>query len=419
MTGKSYKENDKEWAALAARVRCLKTGIENDTLDRAGNPLEGIGDFLSRLGRDLRLLVARDYPAALPKHDALFGALESLSKPGTVFDFGHAALLGALFNDLIAHVLPLGNSRRLTLAVNSAAENKTFPAYLPSRKRLYATIGLIHKMKRYHAQGKLAWFFDLDGTLTNTKPGVHTGVPADLALEDTLNTLADQAGGALAVVTGRPDIFVKTILPGSRFPAATEHGAVLSRHAGDEARLRVGQRDLSSVKIDIESQISHIGGAYVEDHKQASLTIQFTDAADPAAHIDFLKRLADSIVANPDHHDPADPLYAVAHCVPGNHVVEILPVSADKGAAVLHLMDEPEFKGKTPVFFGDSEGDRKGMVAAKEAGGFAIGIGPAAPECADIRLTDHEQLRAFLRRVAEDTAMMRRVAGCVCPKPAV
>ena len=382
-----------QWDPAAKRLAALRMGIERDSLDRAGNPLSGLEDSLAEQDKIIRPLIAASCPQALAAYEELHNRLIALSRQGEDIGFGPLADIHASFAKVMAAVPELKTHYR-TPAEVAAQEHE-------AQMRFYAEDSLRWKLNDFHSRGQLAWFFDLDGTLVKSKPGVHTGVSADTELETTLNALASQSGGALAVVTGRPDIFVKALLPQSRFPSATESGAVLIDHGNDNARLRIAQRDLTKVRAQIEAQIAPIAGAYVEDYKRASLTIQFTDAADPPSHITFIKSLAEKIAADPAHHDAADPLQVIAACVPGNYVVDIAPASADKGEAVKHFMSQAAFTGHVPVFFGDSEGDRKGMELCRHLGGIAVGVGPAAPECADIRLHDVPAARALLRKMAD------------------
>ena len=49
------------------------------------------------------------------------------------------------------------------------------------------------------------------------------------------------------------------------------------------------------------------------------------------------------------------------HLQPGNHVIELRPDGAHKGAAVLDLLALPPFRGRRPVFVGDDLTDEHGF----------------------------------------------------------
>ena len=247
-----------------------------------------------------------------------------------------------------------------------------------------------------HSRQRVAWFFDLDGTLIHAKPGENAGVPADTALQDMLNRLSAQSGGAVAVVTGRPRVFVESLLPRRDYASGVEHGAILQEvPQGDwKRRSKVTKETLDRIRAVLEDRIRGIEGAQVEDHKEGTLTVEFTAAAHPEKLADELEAAIKAYLAAQGG-EPIDVLKAV---VPGNCVIELLPQGAGKAAAVDHLMASAPFTGRIPVFCGDSAGDAGAMARVKELGGIAIGIGPKAPSCRDIHFPDVAAMRAFLGR---------------------
>lgn len=274
------------------------------------------------------------------------------------------------------------------------------------------------RLEQLARAGKLAILTDLDGTLTKAPPGVHDTVTPDRELEDTLNGFYDRSGGAFVVITGRPQIFVANLMPGGRFPVATEHGAVISGSAMEQGRVRAARYDFNLISREISVRIAHIGGAYVEKHKTATLTLQFTDAADPESVREFMEALMEDAVSR--HGDPSspDPLKVVSGCVKGNYTIDIIPESADKAEAVRYYMGRPEMTGRVPVFCGDSGGDRTAMELVKSLGGIAIGVGPQAPACADIRLEDVAAMRRFFRHITQLMPAPSGPSAGPAPRPA-
>lgn len=272
----------------------------------------------------------------------------------------------------------------------------------------------VRRVEELAREGRLAVLTDLDGTLTKAPPGVHDTVTPDRELEDTLNVLYDRSGGAFVVITGRPQIFVANLMPGGRFPVATEHGAVISGSAAEQGSVRAARYDFNLISREISVRIAHIEGAYVEKHKTATLTLQFTGAADPESVREFMENLMEEAVRR--HGDPSssDPLKVVSGCVKGNYTIDIIPESADKAEAVRYYMGRPEMAGRVPVFCGDSGGDRTAMELVKSLGGAAIGVGPQAPACADIGLADVAAMRRFFRHIAR---LMPAPSG-PAPRPA-
>lgn len=253
-----------------------------------------------------------------------------------------------------------------------------------------------------HGTGGVAWFFDLDGTLIHAKPGENANVPADQALQSLLNMLTAQSGGALAVVTGRPRVFVESLLPRRDFASGVEHGAILQEipQGPWHRRSKVTKETLDRIRSVLEARIRNIPGAQVEDHKEGTLTVEFTAAANPDKLADELEAAIKSYLAA----QGGEPIDVLKATVPGNYVIELLPQGAGKAAAVDHLMATARFAGKIPVFCGDSAGDEGAMQRVRQLGGIAIGIGPKAPACRDIHFADITAMRTYLSLAAARAA---------------
>lgn len=251
-----------------------------------------------------------------------------------------------------------------------------------------------------HRRVRVAWFFDLDGTLIHAEPGRNDGIAADVVLQDMLNTLSTQSRGAVAVVTGRPRVFVEGLLPRRDYASGVEHGAILQEipQGAWARRSKVTKETLDKIRAVLEDRIRGIAGAQVEDHKEGTLTIEFTRAANPEKLADELEAAVKAYL-DAQGGAPIDVLKAV---VPGNCVIELLPQGAGKAAAVDHLMASAPFAGRIPVFCGDSAGDAGAMARVKEIGGIAIGIGPKAPACRDIHFADVRTMRAFIARLSAE-----------------
>jgi trehalose 6-phosphate phosphatase len=60
--------------------------------------------------------------------------------------------------------------------------------------------------------------------------------------------------------------------------------------------------------------------------------------------------------------------------LPGKMVFEVRPQGLDKGTAVKAFLDEPPFKGRTPVYMGDDVTDEDAFAAVNALGGITIKI---------------------------------------------
>lgn len=226
-----------------------------------------------------------------------------------------------------------------------------------------------------------AYFFDLDGTLVDLvdPPAV---VRVDPGLRELLESLRRAAGGAVALISGRPLSDIDTLFPGDpRIPAAGQHGLErrgsdghLTRHAPppglDAARqLLAGSAD---PRLEIED-------------KGLSLAIHYRLAPQLGGYAGKLARAAAAL---------AGPQYTV---LPGKRIMEIKPSGRDKGVAVREFMDESPFRGRTPVFVGDDVTDEHGFETVNALEGASIKVG-AGETVAHWHLRDVRAVRAWLAR---------------------
>jgi trehalose 6-phosphate phosphatase len=79
----------------------------------------------------------------------------------------------------------------------------------------------------------------------------------------------------------------------------------------------------------------------------------------------------------------------------GKMVVELRPSGKDKGVAIAEFLDEPPFKGRTPVFVGDDLTDEFGFALINRVGGHSVKVGEGE-SAARWRLPDSAAVRAWL-----------------------
>ena len=83
----------------------------------------------------------------------------------------------------------------------------------------------------------------------------------------------------------------------------------------------------------------------------------------------------------------------------GKCVVEIRARHLNKGTALTRLMEQPPFRGRTPIFAGDDNSDEDAFAVVNRLGGISVRVGAPAPTAAKYRLADPDALRAWLAEI--------------------
>jgi trehalose 6-phosphate phosphatase len=87
----------------------------------------------------------------------------------------------------------------------------------------------------------------------------------------------------------------------------------------------------------------------------------------------------------------------------GKQVLEIRPDHGDKGTAIAAFMDEPPFRGKTPVFVGDDVTDEDGFIKVNELGGVSVKVDQGETS-ARFRLADTSAVISWLEELVRREA---------------
>jgi trehalose 6-phosphate phosphatase len=224
---------------------------------------------------------------------------------------------------------------------------------------------------------RAALLLDMDGTLIDLA-ATPDAVIVPAGLPDTLATLRDALGGALAIVTGRPIETVDRLLGNAPGAVAGEHGGAIRHRAGAP----IERPDLPAPPrawLDTaESLVRRYPGALLE-RKARGFALHYRQA--PEARDIFRAALQSLIDA-----DPAFDLH------PAHMLWEIRPHGADKGGAVATLMRHAPFAGRLPIFIGDDVTDEDGMREARKHGGAGYRV--------DAVFRDPDGVRAWLQRAA-------------------
>jgi trehalose 6-phosphate phosphatase len=233
-------------------------------------------------------------------------------------------------------------------------------------------------------QATWAFFFDIDGTLADLAP-----TPSEIRLERELHqlirSLHGDAGGALALISGRSIEDVDSIFGEPRLPTAGQHGLERRDAEGKISRHDATAEKLENARTRLSAAVARHSGLLLEDKGQ-SLALHYR--AKPAL-ASFAHRTMRGL------HSKLGPEYAI---LTGKRIIEIKPSGKDKGDAVREFLEEEPFRGRTPVFVGDDVTDEYGFAVVNSLGGHSIKVGPGRT-AARWRLPDVRAVRAWLERI--------------------
>jgi trehalose 6-phosphate phosphatase len=202
-------------------------------------------------------------------------------------------------------------------------------------------------------------------------------VPPDLP--GLLETLVAEAGGAVALVSGRAIATLDRLFAPVRLAAAGVHGAEMRFPDGHNETAAAESMDV--LRPQLAALAERHPGLLVED-KGVAMAVHFR--AVPALGPTVESALTDILVGHKD-----------VHLQPGKMVFEVRPAGVDKGRAVSTFMRAPPFAGRRPFAIGDDLTDESMLAFALAAGGSAARVGDAGGD-------------AFGGAAFADTAAVRR-----------
>src|SRR5690242_2158912 len=234
----------------------------------------------------------------------------------------------------------------------------------------------------------VALFLDVDGTMLDiaVRPDA---VVVEPALRETLSTLHDRLGGALAIVSGRPIREIDALLALDDIAAAGLHGAELRAEGHATLAQPVPNPRLDPVRKRAVEIAAAMPGVLVEDKGGAIAlhyrTVPEAEDATRQAALDLL------MLAGSD--------YELIH---GKAVVELKPRHADKGTALATLMQIAPFAGRTPWMIGDDLTGEDAFAEANREQGVSVIVGPRRPTLARHALAGPAAARAWLASLAAE-----------------
>jgi trehalose 6-phosphate phosphatase len=237
-----------------------------------------------------------------------------------------------------------------------------------------------------HGLAGHALYLDIDGTLVEIAQSPElVRVPEWLLA--LLRRLSLKLDGALAFVSGRTLASIDELFAPLKLPAIALHGAQL--RVNDEhvnlASALAGQ--LQRALPPLLAAVERLRGVRLEN-KDCVIALHYRGA--PERGRDVLK-LAELTLCE---------LGAQFGLLVGKCVVEIRPRHLNKGTALTRLMEQPPFRGRTPIFAGDDSTDEDAFAVVNRLGGISVRVGAPAPSAATYRLPDPDALRAWLGEIA-------------------
>lgn len=229
-----------------------------------------------------------------------------------------------------------------------------------------------------------AFFFDVDGTLIDI--AIHPdAVVVPPQLVGALGALQSAAGGALALVSGRPISSIDALFSPLRLAASGVHGGEirLTPEMGVVQQSPALPPELGAAIVDM---VRPLDGVLMED-KGSSIAVHYR--LNPGIGPHLAERL-DAIIAQAE---------GDLRLLPGRLVFEVKRASFDKGRAVRQFMENPAFAGRIPVFMGDDVTDEAAFAVVAEMGGIVVSVGRDLP-VADIVLPEAQDVRTLIASLA-------------------
>ena len=179
-------------------------------------------------------------------------------------------------------------------------------------------------------------------------------------LTTTLRRLQQVLGGAVAILTGRKVDEVDHLLAPLKLIAAGVHGGELRLEPDGDVEVTSGSAPGPLVAA-VERLARSVPGVIVEQ-KGTAIAVHYraVPAIQPVLEIE-LRSLLDA------HTDRL----VLSH---GRKVIELIPRTSTKGAALKRLMGHNRFRGRRPVMIGDDSPDETALEMATRLGGLGLKV---------------------------------------------
>ena len=232
---------------------------------------------------------------------------------------------------------------------------------------------------------QVALFLDVDGTLyeIENSPGL---IKPCFKLQKKLHAICNRLQGALGLISGRTLDDVDRLFDENKISFAGNHGAQLR----DALQLKEHQANTGNIKV-IAYKIKELlnGQKNIEiENKGSNLTVHFRNST-----ID--RKEINKIIMELVKYEPK------LTFLKGKEVLEVKPLSHNKGTAISYFMRTKPFIKRRPIFIGDDVSDEDGFETVNKKGGWSVRVGNNKRSKADFFLPNvksvHEMMKQLLK----------------------
>ena len=232
---------------------------------------------------------------------------------------------------------------------------------------------------------QVALFLDVDGTLYDIENSPSLIKPC-FRLQKKLHTIRNRLGGALGLISGRSLDDLDRIFENNKIPIAGNHGAQLK----DALQTQEYQADTRKIK-GIAQKVKELlnGQKDIEiENKGSNLTVHFRNSTIDRKKIKI-------IIMELVKYEPK------LTFLKGKEVLEVKPLSHNKGTAISYFMRTKPFIKRRPIFIGDDVSDEDGFETVNKKGGWSVRVGNYKRSKANFFLPNvksvHEMMKQLLK----------------------
>ncbi len=256
--------------------------------------------------------------------------------------------------------------------------------------RISSTAGNLRFITKKIKQAEtIKLILDYDGTLADFAPSPDHIFP-DEDLIDLLRALSQTPNIEVVILSGRRLQHIKQLVPIAGLWRAGTYGIEIispRRELIERIKYQEIRPQLELVKPKWHRLIDSIDGFYLED-KRWSLALHARDA-DPDIGLQIL-RDARAVLQ-------ACRLGNQFRVLGGDRFLEVAPTIADKGNAVMYLVEHNDWQQSLLLYIGDDDKDEAAFAIVQQFGGIAIKVDQGTGETiADATLGDPSRVREWL-----------------------